>query len=93
MSLYLTGQGELNPPAANGAIPTTLSGVPAASVGARVGHLPAQIAYAGVAPFLTNGVIQVNIVIPATTPVGSSVPLMVSIGNYVTQPGLTIAVR
>ena len=93
VSLYLTGQGELNPPAANGAIPTTLSGVPAASVGARVGHLPAQIAYAGVAPFLTNGVIQVNIVIPATTPVGSSVPLMVSIGNYVTQPGLTIAVR
>ena len=62
-------------------------------VTATVGGVPATVAYAGSAAGLVSGVMQVNLIIPATAPTGSSVPIVVSVGTANSQAGVTVAVQ
>jgi uncharacterized protein (TIGR03437 family) len=60
---------------------------------AQVGGQAAQIFYAGGAPGIVQGVIQVNLQIPATAPSGPSVPIVLNVGGQGSQQGLTIAIQ
>jgi uncharacterized protein (TIGR03437 family) len=60
---------------------------------ARVGKLPAQILYAGTAPGLVNGALQINILLPKELIGGSAVPIQISVGSYTSPPGTTLAVK
>jgi len=59
----------------------------------RVGKLPAQILYVGTAPSLVNGALQINILLPKELIGGPAVPIQISVGNYTSPPGTTLAVK
>lgn len=60
---------------------------------ARVSGILAEVLYAGPAPGLAEGVIQINIRIPGSAPSGSSVPLSLSAGTAAIPDGVTLSVR
>jgi len=91
--LYGTGMGALDPTPAIGGV----NGVPLArakgTVTATIGGRPANVLYAGGAPGLIAGVVQVNLEIPPDAPTGGAVEVEVQVDGYPSQPGVTIAVR
>jgi uncharacterized protein (TIGR03437 family) len=102
VAVYMTGVGAMRPPIADGQLgplqppyPVPVLGVSALtnnSVGLSNG-IPAPVLFAGQAPALIAGAVQVNVQIPAGTPSGN-VSLTVYIGNYETQiRPVTIAVQ
>jgi uncharacterized protein (TIGR03437 family) len=58
-----------------------------------IGGKVAEVVYAGPAPSLVAGVLQINARIPADVVVSNSVLVRAQIGDKLTQPGLTISVR
>lgn len=97
ISLYGTGGGQSNPVSATGSVtpvPTSMSQLLNISgVTATVGGLPATVEFAGEAPGLITGVIQVNVLIPQGVTPGSSVPVTIVIGSVSSPIGTTIAVQ
>jgi len=91
--LYGTGMGALEPTPAIGGV----NGVPLArargTVTATIGGRPATVLYAGGAPGLIAGVVQVNLEVPADSPTGAAVAIEVRVDGFPSQPGVTIAVR
>ncbi|HKA02097.1 MAG TPA: hypothetical protein VKE70_36550 [Candidatus Solibacter sp.] len=92
ISLYGTGEGAITPLL----VPSFLTistpyGVPNASVAVTIGGKPAEILYAGEAPFEPVGILQINARIPASLAAGS-VPVLVTVGDATAKP-VTIAVR
>jgi uncharacterized protein (TIGR03437 family) len=61
-------------------------------VSALIGGVPALVEFAGEAPGVVSGVLQVNVQIPANTPTGD-VPISVSVGTSSSQPGVTVSVQ
>ena len=57
------------------------------------GKLPAKVLYAGTAPGLVNGALQINVQLPKELIGGAAVPVQLSIGTYTSAPGTTFAVR
>lgn len=102
VSVYMTGVGAMMPPIADGQLGPLQSPfpIPVLGVSALVNNtvglangIPAPVLYAGQAPGLIAGAVQVNVQVPAGTPSGN-VNLTVYVGNYETQLGpVTIAVQ
>jgi uncharacterized protein (TIGR03437 family) len=91
--LYLTGEGALTPRGVDGEV-TASTKRPVAAVSVRVGGVEAtNIVFAGAAPGLVQGVMQLNFTIPAGVSPGAAVPVEVTIGGQRTQANMTIAVR
>jgi uncharacterized protein (TIGR03437 family) len=62
-------------------------------VAVTVGGQPATVLYAGAAPGLVAGVLQINIQLPTGVGAGNQ-PVVVTIGGITsTQTGLTVAIR
>ncbi len=91
--LYATGGGAWTESIPDGQITGSHLVGPRAPVFVRVGKLPAQVLYAGTAPGLVNGALQINIVIPKELIGGPAVPIQVSVGNNTSPPGTTLAVK
>jgi uncharacterized protein (TIGR03437 family) len=51
------------------------------------------VLYAGGAPGLVAGVLQVNARIPPEAPSGNAVPVLLTVGGFSSQPEVTLAVR
>jgi uncharacterized protein (TIGR03437 family) len=83
VALYGTGGGPLT----TGALPRLML-----PVSATVGGLPAQVDYAGIAPGLVQGAMQINVAIPSAVMPGPSVPVVVTVGNAVSNT-VTIVVQ
>jgi uncharacterized protein (TIGR03437 family) len=66
--------------------------VPVQKVSQTVGSLPAQVLYAGAAPGLVAGVLQINVVIPADAPSGN-VPLYFSVDNANSVDMTSVAIQ
>jgi uncharacterized protein (TIGR03437 family) len=89
--IYATGQGNPQGNYVTGLLPGSASpSDPQVSV--NIGGAPAQVTYAGAAPYEVEGVFQINAQIPAGTPAGT-VPVQITIGPAASQPGLTVAVQ
>ena len=93
VSIYGTGEGQTNPGGQDGRIITTDLRSPRAAVSVKIGGVPAQVKYAGSAPGLVSGVLQVNVEVPANIPPGGQVPIELTIGGIASQSGVTLAVR
>ena len=52
----------------------------------------AQVDYAGPAPGLVNGAIQVNLTVPSGLTSGPQ-PVVITVGTAQTQAGITVAVK
>jgi uncharacterized protein (TIGR03437 family) len=94
VTIWATGAGQLQPAGVDGAVVGSSDlPVPALTVQAMVGGQSADVLYAGGAPGFVEGVIQVNLRIPATGQTGSTVPLLLRIGDSNSQPGITLAIK
>jgi uncharacterized protein (TIGR03437 family) len=95
IQIFANGGGQTTPPSADGrfAPSNPLAAYPAGRVTVRIGTLDAPVVYAGGAPGLINGLIQINARVPANATVGAAVPIFVRIGNVDSPAGVTVAVR
>lgn len=95
VSIYATGEGSLTPFVPTGTIsgPTLPLPKPIANVSVMIGGQPATITYAGEAPGLVSGVIQINAMVP--TNIGSGPQQVVlTIGNNMNiQQVINVAVQ
>jgi uncharacterized protein (TIGR03437 family) len=93
VQIYATGQGITSPPGVTGEITGTATKKPALPVSVQIGALDAQVIYAGSAPEEISGLLQVNAAVPLNAAVGSSVPVILKIGNAQNQGNVSIAVK
>jgi uncharacterized protein (TIGR03437 family) len=97
VTLWATGLGQsstsgLYPPAEPSVAAVSLPRA-ALPVRAQIGGQTAEVVYAGSAPGLVDGVIQVTLRIPAATQTGAAIPLLLHVGNSTSQPGITLAIQ
>ena len=91
--IFATGAGVTTPASVDGVIAGASPPEPVLPVTATVGGQPAQVTYAGGALFEVNGILQVNIVIPASAPSGPAIPRVIQVGTATSQSGVTIAIQ
>ena len=91
VSLYLTGAGQTNPPGTNGAIGAAPLPLPNFPVTATIGGKAVTPSFAGQAPGVVQGVLQVNLPVPSGLTAGA-VPIQLSVGGANTQNGTMIVV-
>ena len=90
--LYLTGEGETDPGGIDGKLANSVYPKPVLPVVARISGMEAEVLYAGAAPGLVAGAMQVNLKIPANAPSGA-LPVFLTVGTATSQTGVTIAVE
>ena len=80
ISVFMTGAGRMTPAQPDGSLgpPSPPFPAPVLGVGASIG----QVLYAGAAPGLVAGAVQVNVRISEEVTPGDRVPIVVYIGNY-----------
>ena len=93
VAIYATGAGQTTPPMTDGQVPGGASTANIAGLTVTIGGQPASVVYAGVAPGMVAGVVQINATIPASAPAGGAVPISFAIGNTASQSTATIAVK
>ena len=91
IQIFATGGGTESGGAVDGAFAAG-AGTQTLTVTATIGGLDANVGYAGPAPGLVNGVLQVNLTVPAGLATGPQ-PVVISVGGVATPGGITVAVR
>lgn len=89
--LYVTGEGNYRPTPTDGSLTQVPLPVTVAPVTVRFGTTLATVDYAGAAPGLVAGVMQINVRVP--NGISGDVPVSVNIGGNPAQTGVTVAVR
>jgi uncharacterized protein (TIGR03437 family) len=92
VTIYGTGFGLLDPAASDG----QLASGPAATVlpvTATIDGIPTEVIYAGAAPGILYGVVQVNVVIPAGAANNLAAPVSLTIDGATTPSGVSIAIQ
>jgi uncharacterized protein (TIGR03437 family) len=99
VTVYLTGEGQTNPPGVTGAIttatlaPPQVTPAPVQPITVTINGQPApNVAYAGEAPGFVAGLMQLNVQIPSNAPSGA-LSIVVSIGGNKSQNGVTVSVE
>jgi uncharacterized protein (TIGR03437 family) len=91
--IYATGAGQTNPSGVDGQITAGSLSHPLLGVSVQIGGLSSSVLYAGAAPGLISGALQVNAVVPDGVSVGPSVPVLLTVGTGTSQAGVTVAIR
>jgi endo-1,4-beta-xylanase len=89
--LFGTGAGAIAPAGPDGGLIADTSTKPVAAVSVQIGGKDAAVQYAGGAPGLTNGLLQVNVVIPAGLAAGPQ-PVVLKVGGAASSASVTVAV-
>lgn len=93
IAVYMTGEGQTDPQGVDGRFMGDLLAKPLLGVTAQVGGKDAAVLYAGSAPGLPAGIMQVNVRLPDDLPHGTAVPVVITVGRAASQPGVTAFVR
>jgi uncharacterized protein (TIGR03437 family) len=93
VTLYLTGEGQTSPPGFDGKVTSAILPKPLAPVTVTIGGVSAAVQYAGEAPGLVSGVLQINATVPSTITPSLTTPVVVKIGGASTAAGVTIATQ
>jgi uncharacterized protein (TIGR03437 family) len=93
ISLYATGEGQTTPGGVDGQAASVPYPKPNLPVTVTVGGQDAPVEYAGGAPGMVAGLMQVNVRIPAGIQTGNAVPVVLRVGDALSRGGVTIAVR
>lgn len=91
VSIFLTGEGQTTPAGVNGKV-TGTPPLPRLDVAATIDGQPAEVLFAGEAPGVVSGVMQVNLRAAAGVRSGP-VPVVVTVGGVPSQSGVTVSVR
>jgi uncharacterized protein (TIGR03437 family) len=95
VTVYATGEGQTNPLGVDGKPDDWPAPLPVAQpVTATIGGVPVQVMqYAGGAPGMVAGVLQLNILIPQGVPTGASVPIVINVGGQNSQANVVLAIK
>jgi uncharacterized protein (TIGR03437 family) len=91
LSLYATGEGQTSPAGVDGKLAAAPLPQPVAPLTVTIGGVSAEVRYAGGAPGLIAGLMQVNVVVPGG--LSGAVPVVLTVGGVASQGGVTVAVR
>jgi uncharacterized protein (TIGR03437 family) len=98
VQVYLSGEGQTNPPSVTGASttvtlpPPQVTPAPVQPIQVWIGGQQVPYTYAGEAPGMVAGVMQLNVQIPANAPLGA-LSIQVKIGENMSQNGITVSVQ
>jgi uncharacterized protein (TIGR03437 family) len=93
VSVFASGAGQTDPPSTDG---QTAGAIPPSillRVSVHIGGPDAQVLYAGGAPGLIAGIVQVNCLVPADAPSGPAVPIVLTVGTASSPAGVTVAIK
>jgi uncharacterized protein (TIGR03437 family) len=99
VQLFMTGEGQTSPQGVTGAIttatlqPPQVTPAPLLPVAVLINGQPALWTYAGEAPGLAAGLMQLNVQIPPSAQSGVPNSIVVSIGPNMSQTGVTVSVQ
>ncbi len=91
--IFATGAGQTNPPGVDGQLAAAPLPQPVLPVSVQIAGLDAQVLYAGAAPGLIAGMLQVNCLVPLDSPSGLTVPIVLTIGTTPSQSPVTLAIQ
>jgi uncharacterized protein (TIGR03437 family) len=89
---YGTGEGQTTPGGVNGQPATAVFPKPVLPVTVTIGGKAAEVLYAGAAPYMVAGVIQINAKVPTDIPAGNA-EVIIKVGTNTSQTGITLAVK
>jgi len=92
IQVFGTGGGAIVGGATDGAPASGAANLATQPVTATIGGVAAKVVYAGTAPGLVNGAMQVDLQIPAGLTPGPQ-PVVITVGSAVSQSGITVAVQ
>jgi uncharacterized protein (TIGR03437 family) len=95
VAIFGTGIGVTIPASTDGMLAEPPYGQlnPNVAVTVTMGGIPCQTNYVGAAPGLIAGAVQINAQVPDGVTPGPNVPLVVKLGGFSSQPGVTLAVK
>jgi uncharacterized protein (TIGR03437 family) len=93
VSIFATGAGITTPASVDGFVASAPLPLPTAQVSITMGGLPCQLNFAGAAPGLVSGVLQINAQVPSGLSPAASVPIQVRMGSATSLPVATLAVQ
>jgi len=93
VAIFATGAGLTKPASVDGHLTATPYPAPLLPVSVSIDGRPAQILYAGAAPGLIAGVVQIDVVVPAGASQQSYDEVVVTVGDYVSPSAVTISVQ
>ena len=93
ISIFATGAGRMDPPGADGQIGNGASQHPLLQVSVRIGDQDAEVLYAGAAPGLIAGALQVNCSIPLNVAAGVAVSVVFTVGEQTSPAGTTLSIQ
>jgi uncharacterized protein (TIGR03437 family) len=91
--IYATGGGLTTPNSVDGLVTAAPYPTPMLPVSVTIDGLPAQVIYAGAAPGLISGVMQINVVVPADAYPATYDQVIVTVGDYVSPTAVTLTVQ
>jgi uncharacterized protein (TIGR03437 family) len=92
--LYGTGAGQTDPAGEDGMISGGLPlSTPLLPMTVFIDNQPAEVLYAGAAPGMVQGVIQINARVPDTASIGPTTTVMFKVGDYASPNTVTLSVR
>ncbi len=91
VSFFATGLGQTNPGGQDGVPTGSTLPLPLLTVTATIGGKPANVQFAGGAPGLVAGVMQINVQVPAGLSAGAA-EAIITLGGATSPQGVTIAV-
>jgi uncharacterized protein (TIGR03437 family) len=93
VSLFATGAGLTMPTSVDGLLTSAPYPMPILPVSVTITGQPAQVTYAGAAPGLVAGVLQINVVVPSGTLDATYNQIIVTVGDYVSPSAVTLTVH
>jgi len=91
--LFATGEGQTNPAGADGRLANgPVLPKPVAPVSVQIGGVNAVVEYAGAAPGLTAGVMQVNVLVPGNAASGAQ-PVVLAVGSASSPAAVTVFIE
>ena len=90
--LFATGEGATDPAGVDGAITTDFFHAPLASISVTMGGKPATVVFAGSAPGMIAGVLEVEAIVPSGAGTGA-VPVVLTAGTVNSQANATISLK
>jgi uncharacterized protein (TIGR03437 family) len=98
VQVFMTGEGQTTPQGVTGRMTTVTSPPPQVTpapvqpIQVQINGQPANYTYAGEAPGMVAGVMQINVQIPANAPSGAR-SIQVSVGGIMSQSGITVTLQ
>ena len=93
ITFFATGEGRTNPEGVDGKLATVPLPAPVLPLIVGIANTGAEVIYAGAAPGLVAGLLQLNVRIPPEAPAGPRVPLAILVGDVYSPPDVTLAIQ